>query len=263
MAFLEIIHLSKSFGGLAALQGLTFEVNQGEILGLIGPNGAGKTTLFNVITGIYKPSGGQIQFKGRNLAGFPPYEIARKGVARTFQSIILYHEMTVLENILVGAHSQMGFSFLGTLLNSRAYRVKEEQSKEKALEVIDFMGLNEVKEEKAKNLPHGHQRKLGVCIALISKPELLLLDEPMTGMNPVESEDMIGHIRKIQDQLGITVVIIEHNMKAIMGVSHRIVAINNGEKIAEGPPHEIRNNDRVIEAYLGREEGDDTECLSI
>jgi branched-chain amino acid transport system ATP-binding protein len=262
LAFLEIIQLSKFFGGLAAIHDLFFEVNQGEILGLIGPNGAGKTTLFNVITGIYKPSGGKIKFKGESLVGLPPYEIAKKGVARTFQSTILYHEMSVLENVLVGTHLQMNFNLFGAIVNSNAYRHGEEQSRQRALEMIDFMGLNGVKEEIAKNLPHGHQRKLGLCIALITQPELLLLDEPMTGMNPIESADMIGHIRRIQDQLGITVVIIEHNMKALMGVSNRIVAINNGEKIAEGLPHEIRNSDMVIEAYLGREEGDERECLS-
>jgi branched-chain amino acid transport system ATP-binding protein len=261
LAFLEVHHLRKSFGGLAALSDLAFDVNQGEILGLIGPNGAGKTTLFNVITGIYKPTGGRILFKGENLVGLAPYEIAKRGVARTFQSTILYHEMTVLENVLVGAHVQMGFNFVDSLLGSRAYRAKEKESVDKALQIIDFMGLNAMAAERAKNLPHGHQRKLGVCIALITRPELLLLDEPMTGMNPVESADMIGHIRRIQGQLGITVVLIEHNMRAVMGVSNRIVAIHNGEKIAEGLPQEIREHDGVVEAYLGREEGDETECL--
>ena len=254
MVLLEVTELSKFFGGLAAISDLSFQVHKGEILGLIGPNGAGKTTLFNVITGVFKPSRGQIKFKGADLVGLPPYGIAKKGIGRTFQSTILYHEMTVLENVLVGTHLQINLRLWGALLNSKGYCDMEDRSRQKALEIIDFMGLNEVKEVKAKNLPHGHQRKLGVCIALITRPELLLLDEPVTGMNPVESADMIEHIKKIQKLLGITLVVIEHNMKALMGLSNRIVAINYGKLIAEGLPHEIRQNEQVVEAYLGREE---------
>lgn len=255
MTLLEITHLSKFFGGLAAIDDLSFQVHNGEILGLVGPNGAGKTTLFNVITGVYKPSRGRIKFKGQDLERLPPYEIAKKGIARTFQSTILYHEMTVLENVLVGTHLQINLRLWEALLNSKGYCDMEDRSRQKALEIINFMGLNDVKDIKAKNLPHGHQRKLGVCIALITQPELLLLDEPVTGMNPVESADMIEHIKKVQNLLGIAIVIIEHNMKALMGLSDRIVAINYGKLIAEGLPHEIRKNEQVIEAYLGREEG--------
>jgi branched-chain amino acid transport system ATP-binding protein len=254
VVLLEVTELSKFFGGLAAISDLSFQVHKGEILGLIGPNGAGKTTLFNVITGVFKPSRGQIKFKGADLVGLPPHGIAKKGIGRTFQSTILYHEMTVLENVLVGTHLQINLRLWGALLNSKGYCDMEDRSRQKALEIIDFMGLNEVKQVKAKNLPHGHQRKLGVCIALITRPELLLLDEPVTGMNPVESADMIEHIKKIQKLLGITLVVIEHNMKALMGLSNRIVAINYGKLIAEGLPHEIRQNEQVVEAYLGREE---------
>lgn len=254
MILLEIDRASKFFGGLAAIDDLSFQVHKGEILGLIGPNGAGKTTLFNIITGIYKPSRGKIKFKGEDLGGLPPYKVAKMGIARTFQSTILYREMTALENVLMGTHLQISLRFWGAILNSKGYCSMEDRARQKALEIIEFMGLNEVKEIKAKNLPHGHQRKLGICIALITQPELLLLDEPVTGMNAAESADMIDHINKIQNLLGITIVIIEHNMKVLMGLSNRIVAINYGQLIAEGSPHEIRKNDRVIEAYLGREE---------
>jgi branched-chain amino acid transport system ATP-binding protein len=251
---LEVNQLSKLFGGLAAIKDLSFQVHKGEILGLIGPNGAGKTTLFNVITGVYKPTSGYIKFKGEELGGLPSYKVARKGITRTFQSTVLYRDMTVQENVLMGTASQMKPRLWGALTNNNGYRSMEDRSRQKALEIIDFMGLNEVIEVKAKNLPHGHQRKLGVCIALVTQPELLLLDEPVTGMNPVESMDMISQINKIQSVLGITVVIIEHNMKVLMGLSDRIVAISYGKLLAEGLPAEIRQNEAVIDAYLGRKE---------
>jgi branched-chain amino acid transport system ATP-binding protein len=252
---LEVVRLSKRFGGLDAISDLSFQIHKGEILGLIGPNGAGKTTLFNVITGVYKPNQGKIRFKGEDVERLPTYEIAKRGIARTFQSTILYHEMTVLENVMMGNHLQANLSFWGALLNTKSYRRKEIRSEKRSLEIIDFMGLSHLKDDQARNLPHGHQRKLGVCIALISNPELLLLDEPVTGMNAVEIEDMIKLISKIKDQLGITLIVIEHNMKALMGISDRVLAINYGRMIAEGLPQEIQENQEVIEAYLGREEG--------
>jgi len=255
MSLLEVTGLTKFFGGLAAIYDLSFQVKKGEILGLIGPNGAGKTTLYNVITGVFKPTRGRINFKGETLVGLLPYEIAKRGIARTFQSTVLYREMTVLENVMVGSHLWVNFTFWGAMLNSQNYRGVNKQSRQKALETIRFMGLDEVKEVKAKNLPHGYQRKLGVCIALITRPELLLLDEPITGMNPVESAEMIELIRRIQTQLGITVVVIEHNMRALMGLSDRVVAINYGKLLVEGLPHEVRQNEQVVEAYLGQEEG--------
>lgn len=253
MALLEVDGLSKYFGGLTALKDLSFQVHQGEILGLIGPNGAGKTTLFNVITGVHKASRGRITFKGKEMVGLAPHEVAQRGIGRTFQSTILFREMTVLENVLVGSTFQTRLSFWGALLNSRKYRLLEDQSEQQAMEVIDFFEMNELLAVKAKNLSHGHQRKLGLCIALITKPDLILLDEPVTGMNPMESEDMIKHIQKIQSQSGVTVVIIEHNMKVLMGLSDRIIAINFGQWMAEGSPQEIQQNEQVIEAYLGKE----------
>lgn len=254
MKILEVINLSKYFGGLGAISNLSFEVNKGEILGLIGPNGAGKTTLFNVITGVYRPSRGTIKFKGKEMNKLSPYEVARRGIARTFQSTILYHEMTVLENVMVGIHLQTNLTLLSALVNSSAYRRNEVRSEKRSLEIIDFLGLSHVKDDQARNLPHGYQRKLGIGIALTINPELLLLDEPVTGMNTIEIEDMMKTIREIKDQLGITIVVIEHHMKALMELSTRVLAINYGQMIAQGLPQEIRENKEVIEAYLGKEE---------
>jgi branched-chain amino acid transport system ATP-binding protein len=254
MKILEVIGVSKYFGGLAAISNLSFHVNSGEILGLIGPNGAGKTTVFNVITGVYRPSKGTILFKGNDIKKMEPHAIAKQGIARTFQSTILYHEMSVLENVMVGDHLQTNLSFLGAMVNSGSYRESENLSEKRSLEIIDFLGLSHVKDDKAENLPHGHQRKLGVGIALMTNPELLLLDEPVTGMNSAEIEDMTKTIRKIQVELGTTIVVIEHHMKALMELSTRVVAVNYGQMIAEGIPQEIKENQAVIEAYLGKEE---------
>ena len=253
---LELKNLSKSFGGIYALQDLSFDVKKGEILGLIGPNGAGKTTLFNVITGYHKTDSGTVIFKGKEITNSSPYKIAREGIARTFQSTVLFHEMTVLQNLLVGDNKNVRSSFFSTLTNSKSYRSREKSSIERAFEIIDFMRLKGLGSEKAKNLPYGHQRKLGVCIALMTGPEILLLDEPVTGMNPTEAEHMIEDINKIRELLGVTVLIIEHNMKVIMNISDRIVAISYGKRLTEGSPSEIRNNSMVIEAYLGADKGE-------
>ena len=256
MALLETKKLRKNFGGLVAIQGLDVAVNQGEILGLIGPNGSGKTTFFNLISGIFKPTRGTIIFKGKDITGLPSNRIAKMGMGRTFQSTTLFKDETVLTNVEVGHHllskAGIGWDFFST---AHARRDKEDILK-KSMELLEFMGLAAMQDELAKNLPHGHQRVLGVCIGLAIQPELLVLDEPVTGMNPEETSSMMKLLRKIRDDRGITIILVEHDMSAVMGLSDRMVVLNYGRKIAEGPPKEIRDNRAVIEAYLGTEEGD-------
>jgi branched-chain amino acid transport system ATP-binding protein len=251
MAFLEIRGVSKYFGGLAAIDCLDLDVYKGEIIGLIGPNGAGKTTLFNVISGFYQPTEGTISFKGENLVGQRMDIIAKKGVVRTWQQTsALLHHMTALENVLVGFHLHVKSGFLKSIFNTISSQNEENEIKGKAIEILEFMGMGSVKNEIAGNLPHGHQRSLGVATALAANPELFLLDEPITGMNPTESLTMMATIRKILER-GITVVIVEHDMKAVMTTCERIVVLNFGKKIAEGKPEEIRKDKDVIKAYLG------------
>ena len=255
MAMLEIRALSKHFGGLAAISELDLDVNKGEILGLIGPNGAGKTTLFNVISGVYAPTRGKVIFKGEDISSAKPYQVAAKGIVRTFQAAILFQEATVLENVLVGQYLQQEANILGAIFNIPSARSKEENLQQRVMGILEFMGLASLTNELAKNLPHGHQRALAISISLAANPELLLLDEPVTGMNPTETLTMITKIQKIRDS-GVTIAIVEHDMKTVMGLSDRIVVLNYGRKIAEGLPERIRENRDVIEAYLGTESGD-------
>jgi branched-chain amino acid transport system ATP-binding protein len=253
MSFLSVQKLSKSFGGVTALYDLNLDVVESEILGVIGPNGAGKTTLFNLITGFLKPSRGRIMFRDEDITRLRADRIARIGLGRTFQASVLYTEATCFENVLMGFHMQYKQPKWKTFLHTRAARSEEYQTRKKAMEVLEFMGLQDVQDELACNLPHGQQRILGICIALAIAPILLLLDEPATGMNAQEAAVLMSKIRQIREK-GITVILVEHNVRAMMDLCDRIVVLNYGQKIATGTPEEIQNNEEVLEAYLGKEE---------
>ncbi|MFN8401676.1 MAG: ABC transporter ATP-binding protein [Anaerolineales bacterium] len=252
MALLQTTNVVKRFGGLTAVNKMTFSVDAGKIVSIIGPNGAGKTTFFNSLTGIYKPEEGQILFKDQSLIGFRPDEVAATGIARTFQNIRLFGSMTVLENILVGMHIQLKQGAVDTLFRSKKFNEEERDAENRAKELMAYVGLKNVGNELARNLPYGGQRRIEIARALAANPTLLLLDEPTAGMNPNESEDAIKLFRRIRDEKGITILMIEHDMRVVMGISEHITVMDYGEKIAEGSPQDIRSNQRVIEAYLGR-----------
>ena len=253
-SLLELKDISKYFGGLAAVHQLDLTVDPGEIHGLIGPNGAGKTTTFSIISGELSPSEGQVIFEGSNIAGLPAHKTAARGIVRSFQLNTLFPNLTVLDNVLVGLHLKSRIGFLEAILNTGSNRRKERELAEEAMKTLHFMGLADLAGETAHNLPHGHQRSLGIAIAVAAKPRLLLLDEPLTGMNPTEVTGMLEIIRRIRDNFGTTIVVVEHNMKAVMALCERLTVINFGRKIAEGPPEKIQSDEAVIEAYLGTEE---------
>lgn len=253
MGFLEIRKLTRYFGGLAAVLELDMEVSQGQLFGLIGPNGAGKSTVLNMVGGTLRPSYGQIVFNGTEVTNLPSHLKAQQGIARVFQENLLFSSFTVLQNVQVGFHLQSKIDLSSIFLKTPANRIRENELEQRALDTLKFVGLGQYTNELAINLPHGRQRLLALAIALASQPQLLLLDEPVTGMNAKEIETMLSMIRVLNEQKGVTCIIIEHNMKAVMGLCDRIAVLNFGKKIAEGSPEEIVENPAVMEAYLGKE----------
>jgi branched-chain amino acid transport system ATP-binding protein len=251
-AALETRDLTKRFGGLTAVSTVSLVIPERSIFSVIGPNGAGKTTFYNCITGFYRPDAGDIRFFGKSVLGLTPDRIARAGIARTYQNIRLFANMTALENILVGQHHHLHASWAEAILKTRRMRREERDALEEAVRLLRFVGLGGMGDHVARNLPYGAQRRLEVARALGLKPRLLLLDEPTAGMNPNETLEMMRFIQKLRDEMGITILLIEHDMRVVMGVSERIAVLDYGLKIAEGTPREIQGNAQVIEAYLGR-----------
>jgi branched-chain amino acid transport system ATP-binding protein len=253
---LEVDDVSIRFGGLTALDSVTFDIHEGEILGLIGPNGAGKTTCFNVLTGVYQATSGQVRFDGTVLANMKRHRITRLGIARTFQNIRLFRSMTVLENVMVGADAHSRVGFWDALLRTPRHRHTEAESNARAKELLKIVGITARHDELAANLSYGDQRRLEIARAMATGPKLLCLDEPAAGFNPAEKKRLMDLIRRVRDE-GYTVLLIEHDMRLVMGVTDRIVVLEFGRKIAEGAPEEIRDNPAVIAAYLGVEEDED------
>jgi len=250
MNILELVSLRKEFGGLVATDDVNLGIEEGEIRGLIGPNGSGKTTLFNLITGFIRPTRGKVIWQGHDITGQSPDTIAKKGLVRSFQLTTVFKEVTALQNVITARHLHNKANILGQIFGRTNAREKEKAVEEKAISLLETMGIGDVKDEIAGELPHGYQRALGITITLATEPKLLLLDEPVTGMNSIETRDMMERIKMLRD-IGITILLVEHDMKAVMTTCEKITVMNFGEKIAEGSPEEVSKNREVIKAYLG------------
>ncbi|TAL25245.1 MAG: ABC transporter ATP-binding protein [Nitrospirae bacterium] len=252
MYLLEVRDLTKHFGGIRAIEEVRFRAREGSITSVIGPNGAGKTTLFNCLTGITRPTKGVVSFLNNEITGIKPDKAVKLGISRTFQNIRLFREMSVLENVMVSQHCRTRSGLLSAIIKNKAFKNEEQAIREKALEYLELVGLENYSDTVSGNLPYGSQKRLEIARAVATEPRLILLDEPTAGMNPQETAEMMGLIRKLRE-LGKTVILIEHDMKVVMGISENIVVLDHGVKIAEGTPEEIKRNPLVIEAYLGKE----------
>lgn len=258
MAFLEFQQVGMHFGGLKAVDQLSFAIEKGELAGLIGPNGAGKTTVFNVLTGVYQPTFGEIYFNAKKISGLKSFSISRLGIARTFQNIRLFHNLTVLENVLIACHQHSKYGFFESIFKTPSYFREEAEMRDQAIALLKIFSLHEKANKEARSLPYGEQRKLEIVRALATRPQLILLDEPAAGMNHSETSELMQTISKIRKDFNLTILLIEHDMKLVMGICEKIFVLDHGLLIAQGNAKDIQNNPKVVEAYLGAPQGAET-----